>query len=314
MPAESADELIQHGYPNIELVRDSICMLYRGLSRNVLSEYAKSISLPDTLRSGARNSVVTAEAIAELLIKHLCLPEAEIAVRFSDVGDHHAARVRLTPSRLYTVEISPRVEARDFGAVLSHEVMHVFLHQKKLALNDVARNEILTDVAAAYLGVGWLEFDAYRVTEFQDGPGRTVTRSERKGYLTPEEFGYVLAKRAAVLGEDPMTMLNSPAARSATTVGAGLARLDHRRPPLRGGSIVSKLRYIWARDRIARSAKGTGLSGRSRVFRDGYRFDIGDQPRVVFRCPTCCQKLRAPIKRSLVVSCQVCGSRIACDT
>ena len=76
------------------------------------------------------------------------------------------------------------------------------LHRLDLSLPGTRDNEILTDTAAAYLGAGWLLLDAYR----EHGPF-----SQKLGYLTPEEFGYVLAQRAAVLRRGPGAVVHQPA-------------------------------------------------------------------------------------------------------
>ncbi|WP_239517472.1 hypothetical protein, partial [Proteus mirabilis] len=54
---------------------------------------------------------------------------------------------------------------------------------------------VVSSIALAMGSVaGWLLLDAFR---------EDAASSQKLGYLTPEEFGYVLAKRALVFGEDP---------------------------------------------------------------------------------------------------------------
>ncbi|MCZ9339513.1 hypothetical protein NGM37_17235, partial [Streptomyces sp. TRM76130] len=88
------------------------------------------------------------------------------------------------------------------------------------------------------LGAGWLLLDAYRAD---------AVSSQKLGYLTPEEFGYVLAKRALVFGEDPAVWFTSPQAYPAYAEGRSRARRDERQPPLTGAGWAGRRRY--ARDR-----------------------------------------------------------------
>ncbi|CAM5731967.1 hypothetical protein SFUMM280S_01514 [Streptomyces fumanus] len=104
----------------------------------------------------------------------------------------------------------------------------------------VRDNEILTDTVTTYLGAGWLLLDAYR---------EDAASSQKLGYLTPEEFGYVLAKRALVFDEDPSVWFTSPQAYTAYVRGRERALLDGRQPPLTAAG--------WAGRRRSRATGGT---------------------------------------------------------
>ncbi len=153
------------------------------------------------------------QRVAHELVRHYRLPDARMIVSFREMT--HAAHVELTAGPEYFIELNDRFRThrRDIGAALAHEVMHVYLHRLDLSFPGVRDNEILTDTATTYLGAGWLLLDAYR----EDGAS-----SQKLGYLTPEEFGYVLAKRALLFGEDPSVWFTS--AQAYTAYGKGLAR------------------------------------------------------------------------------------------
>lgn len=137
----------------------------------------------------------------------------------------HAAGVELAAGPEYFVELNDRFRTHrgDIGAALAHEVTHVLLHRLGLEFPGTRDNEILTDTVTTYLGAGWLLLDAFR---------EDAVSSQKLGYLTPEEFGYVLAKRAFAFDEDPSPWFTSPQAYEAFTAGRKRALRDTRQPPL----------------------------------------------------------------------------------
>lgn len=137
----------------------------------------------------------------------------------------HAAGVELAAGPEYFIELNDRFRThrRDIGAALSHEITHVLLHRLGLEFPGTRDNEILTDTATTYLGAGWLLLDAFR---------EDAVSSQKLGYLTPEEFGYVLAKRAFAFDEDPSPWFTSPQAYTAYAKGRARALHDTRLPPL----------------------------------------------------------------------------------
>jgi hypothetical protein len=215
----------------------------------------------------------------------------------------HAANVELTAGPEYFIELNDRFRThrRDIGAALAHEVMHVYLHRLGLAFPGTRDNEILTDTATAYLGAGWLLLDAYR----EDGAS-----SQKLGYLTPEEFGYVLAKRALLFGEDPAIWFTSPQAYTAYTKGMTLARRDEQQPPLTAAGWAGRRRY--ARDRRHaedHSAPGPH-PGVPYSFTPAGRGPLG----VCFPCPTCRQQIRVPVRGRVRARCGLCRTVLECDT
>lgn len=222
------------------------------------------------------------------MVRALRLPDARMVVAFRPMEE--AATVELAAGPEYFIEVNDRFRThrRDLAAALSHEVAHVLLHRLGLGFPGSAENEILTDTAAAYLGAGWLLLDAYREDELTH---------QKFGYLTPEEFGYVLAKRAALFGEDPSTRFTSPQAYEAYVRGRALAERDHRRAPLTAGPLARR-RYAKARRAGAAIPTGGSADGSAGGAMDGaaagpadgvaYRFEQSGSDsglRVSFPCP-----------------------------
>ncbi|MEU9087118.1 hypothetical protein [Streptomyces sp. NPDC048357] len=292
---------IEHGFPHLTTVRASITALFRRLSADGIRAYAASVAPADAAFDAADDLHLGAQRVASAMVRALRLPDARMVVAFRPM--EQAATVELAAGPEYFVEVSDRFRThrRDLAAALSHEVTHVLLHRLGLRFPGTEENEILTDTAAVYLGAGWLLLDAYR---------EDALTHQKFGYLTPEEFGYVLAKRAALFGEDPSTWFTSPQAYEAYVRGRTQAERDHRRPPLAAAGPLTRRRYAKARRTGIAPAQGSADG-------PGYRFerdDSGPGPRVSFPCPVCGQRLRLPVRGRLRARCGLCRTVLDCET
>jgi hypothetical protein len=306
---------IRHGYPHLPTVRSAITALYRRLSYVTVRTFPLSVPAADVAFPDQEDLHLGVQRIAHTLLRHLGLPDARMIVSFRDM--EHAGSVELAAGPEYFIELNSRFRKyrRDIGAALAHEVMHVYLHRLDLSFPGTRDNEILTDTAAAYLGAGWLLLDAYR---------EDALTSQKLGYLTPEEFGYVLAKRALAFDEDPAPWFASPQAYEAYADGLRRARRDEREPPLAAAGWAGRRRYAkdrrtaeagaraWADARAwqagTRGAAGPGDDS-------GYAFDGGPPLRVSFPCPTCRQRIRVPAGRGRMrARCGLCHRVLDCDT
>lgn len=291
---------IEHGYPHLDTVRAAVHALFKRLSYDTVSTFATSVLPVDVAFDETEDLHLGAQRVARAMLRQLHLPDARTVITFREM--EHAAAVELTAGPEYFIELNDRFKThrKDIGAALAHEVMHLFLHRLDLSFPGTRDNEILTDSAAAYLGAGWLLLDAYR----EHGPF-----SQKLGYLTPEEFGYVLAQRAEFFGEDPSPWFTSPQAYDAYTAGAARVRRDARRPPLAAAGWAARLRY--AKDR--RAAQDPRRTGRPPATAD-YTFEGGPSLRVSFPCPACHQRIRVPVRGRLQARCGLCKTLLDCDT
>ncbi|MGC8921498.1 hypothetical protein AB7952_23015 [Streptomyces sp. PG2] len=294
---------VEHGFPHLDTVRSALTALYRRLSYDTVRSFEVSVAPADVAFADGDDLHLGAQRVARELVRHYRLPDARMIVGFREMT--HAAQVELEAGPEYFIELNDRFRThrRDIGAALAHEVMHVFLHRLDLAFPGTRDNEILTDTAAAYLGAGWLLLDAYR----EDGAS-----SQKLGYLTPEEFGYVVAKRALVFGEDPSVWFTSPQAYTAYTRGLARARQDGREPPLTAAGWAGRRRYAHERRR-AREHVGGGERAPEGV---GYSFAPGGAgtERVSFPCPVCFQRIRVPVRGRVRARCGLCRTVLECDT
>ncbi|MER5930565.1 hypothetical protein [Streptomyces sp. NPDC002054] len=302
---------VEHGFPHLATVRAALTALHRRLSRDGIQAYATGFAPADAAFTDSDDLYLGAQRVAAAVVRHLQLPDARMVIAYRSMAE--AATVELTAGPEYFIEVNDRFRThrRDLAAALAHEVTHVLLHRLGLHFpgtgtgtgadadaDGTPADEILTDTAAAYLGAGWLLLDAYR----EDALGH-----QKLGYLTPEEFGYVLAKRAAFFGPaaDPSVLFTSPQAYEAYVRGAALARRDRQRPPLAAAGPVARRRYARAR-RAGAAAAPDGAP---------YRFEgAGAELRVSFPCPVCEQRVRVPVRGRLRARCALCGTVLDCDT
>ncbi|MCX5282693.1 hypothetical protein [Streptomyces sp. NBC_00198] len=291
---------VEHGFPHLDRVRASITALWKRLSYDTVHTFSASVAPADVAFADLDDLHLGAQRVAREMVRHYRLPDARMIIGFREMT--HAANVELAAGPEYFVELNDRFRThrRDIGAALAHEVMHVYLHRLDLAFPGTRDTEILTDTAAAYLGAGWLLLDAYR---------EDAASSQKLGYLTPEEFGYVLAKRALVFGEDPSVWFTSPQAYTAYTKGMAQARRDERQPPLTAAGWAGRRRYAKDR-RQAQEHHSPDLADVPYAFAP----DAGGPLRVSFPCPTCHQRIRVPVRGRVRARCGLCRTVLECDT
>ncbi|WP_142218180.1 hypothetical protein [Streptomyces sp. SLBN-118] len=299
------DSEVVRGYPHLDTVRAAITALYKRISPDGVHSYAPSVLPADVAFADHDDLHLGAQRVAHALVQHLRLPDARMVVSFREM--HHAASVELVGGPEYFIELNDRFRThrRDIGAALAHEIMHVLLHRLDLSFPGTRDNEILTDTATTYLGAGWLLLDAFR----EDG-----VSSQKLGYLTPEEFGYVLAKRALAFGEDPSPWFTSPQGYTAYTKGRVMALHDAQQPPLTTAGRMGRHRYAKER-RHALEQQGRSAANPREAESSAYAFEHRpDGLCVSFPCPTCHQRIRVPVRGRVRARCGLCRTVLECDT
>lgn len=106
--------------------------------------------------------------------------------------------------------------------VLAHEISHKYLAFHRLELDSTAANEILTDVAAIYLGFGTFALNGGTYTEtYRKDAQTTVERTVKNGYIDLDEsaFVYDIVCRMRGIGETEIFAgLNNEATKSVLRV------------------------------------------------------------------------------------------------
>jgi hypothetical protein len=313
--------VIPHGFPNLRTIQRSIADLHKRFPRSELLglQFPSSLSpaIVDTAQLG--DPVTSVQQIVEAIVHHFHLRAASVVVRFNDQLEV-PARITQTRGGHRLVEMQMGFMAsRETVAILAHEVAHFFLDTVGLRYKDTFQNEVLTDTAASYLGAGWSVLNAYQRSESRSeqwvGPNTrtvtTTTRESKLGYLTPEEFGYVLARRCNTTDERLLPWIGRNEGKAALSAGFAQLRRELAQPPLGTASALRRIKYKYAVWRSKR--KG----GQEATIYDYGNFSIEAAARksVLFRCPRCTQQLRFPvgIKRA-DVTCNVCKQAFACSS
>jgi hypothetical protein len=295
-------------YPHLATIEKSVHAIYAHLSASRVRLYNESIQVTHLLADVQNDSSLAVQRLAKAIACFLNLQVGPIIVTFWD-DLAVAGRVTLSSENHFFVDISSahRDNPRDIAAILAHEATHVFLHRAGLMFSDL-ENEILTDTAAAYLGIGWLTFDFLCDLRRENRSANDTVDQKRRGYLTPEEFGYVLAKRSLVFRETPEAWFTSGEAKSTYRRALAVALQDFRIPPLADAPCRDRREYS-ERCRRARES----LDDNHHREYPLYRFEKDRTLRVSFQCPVCFQRLRIPVgRRRLAVHCPVCEGKFDC--
>jgi hypothetical protein len=79
------------------------------------------------------------------------------------------------------------------GAILAHELTHHFLDSKGIRHSDIEKNEKLTDLATAYIGLGKLTINGYEpISWTQKRAQGTVNYTYQIGYLSPDDMAAII--------------------------------------------------------------------------------------------------------------------------
>ena len=275
-----------------------------GGSRTTASTPTPPASPPPTWPSPTRTICISgAQRVARAMVQHLHLPDARMIVALPRDGACGERRTRRGPRVLHRAQRPlphppqghrRRARARGHACAAAPARPRASPAPATTRSSPTPRRPISARAGCC-----------------STRSGRTRHSSQKLGYLTPEEFGYVLAKRALVFDEDPSTWFTSPQAYTAYTQGRARAPRDDRQPPLTAAGWAGRRRYAKDR-RYAQDHPGTAAAAGPGV---PYAFEDGpDGLRVSFACPTCHQRIRVPVRGRVRARCALCRTVLDCDT
>lgn len=126
----------------------------------------------------------------------------KLKVRFAVLGGTHAGSVHVAKDGSWAVDVDPRYQ-EDLEALLSiaaHEVSHVALLHRQIALPDKQANEELTDAATVLAGFGPVMLrTAHREAVSEVGDALQI-ESQRLGYLSVRDLVYLSSLRIEMAG------------------------------------------------------------------------------------------------------------------
>ncbi|MGA2226524.1 MAG: hypothetical protein ABSH41_18970 [Syntrophobacteraceae bacterium] len=225
------------------------------------------------------------------------------------------AQVKPSSSSGFVVDINYGAvqDSIELLAVLAHEITHIFLNIVGLSFQDTMQNEILTDTTATYLGFGNIILNAYSKRQKKINEKTVEFSSKWFGYLSPAEYGCIIAKRTKKFNEDPIPFLNAEAG-DVFRCGMVTLESEYRLPPMKGSFWSDKIRYRWHRRCAAKESRKNGVFHND-YWHLGYRFENRGELCVIFQCRACLQLLRVPAFRGIIsVHCPRCESEYRCTS
>jgi len=112
------------------------------------------------------------------------------------------------------IQISPDLFAFPSAvlATISHEISHKFLHSNQIAWGDNPadhyHNEVLTDIAGVFLGLGKLMLNGHCVERIVEGASGRTTHTRKVGYLEGNQLAFVYLLTCHMRQADQKESLN----------------------------------------------------------------------------------------------------------
>lgn len=279
------------GFKNVKIIKAALQKLFLGLLPSGVSEFSKDLTFSLEELNSEGDKTIWVQKVARRIADHFGIITSTVVVTFrSDL--QAPGCVELSPSSEFFVDL--RSDLRDFShemiATLAHEVAHIFLFRKGIKMESVFENEVLTDTAAVFLGCGAFILNGSSFTINRSGD--TETSSLRKlGYLSVDEFGYVLAKRENYFKTRTQQKLNRGLPRKGYSAGRLRVRIEKI---LSRTLAMKKLFPIMS------------LFNKKRCGADV-------DSKILFPCGFCGQQLRVPsLGKRLEATCPVCRVKHIC--
>lgn len=136
---------------------------------------------------------IAVQVAGRKLAVHLGMPECTFVITYAKQRINTAGHIHIEDSHEVFVEIDP--SHRDYHQIvlyiLAHELCHKLLFRKGIRLQPEIDNEIFTDIAVVYFGMGKLALNG---CEYQiNSPRRVGGELKRLGYINRYHFAFVYA-------------------------------------------------------------------------------------------------------------------------
>ena len=281
------------GFDNLEIIDSSIATLFRDLTPPFIKKFTHASVIDELYRSPWAEPVKETQEIARSILRYFGIKNSAVKVTFDPILPV-PGRVKMGISDVFFVDINSEYnnQRNVVIAILAHEVAHIFLHKHQIKFEDAEDDEMLTDTTAAFLGFGPCILNvAYNRTS---RTGNRISTSEFVlGYLSVDEFGYVIAKRNHYFGTASPIQIEPGLPAEGYESGRKLAENIRSQRPFAKRDVFDRL-FWWIKSFFAQN-QGNG------------------ETPIVFKCPHCSQKLRIPASRkTLQVTCSTCRAMQVC--
>jgi hypothetical protein len=276
-------------FANVETIKKAITHLYAHFGSAQINSYQSDFdALAENSRYGG-DLIVSTQKLAADIASHYRIPITTVIVNYSATLSS-PGRVELSRGNEFFVELHAnyRRKINAVAGILSHEIAHVFLHRFGASCKYQITNEILTDTTAAYLGFGVTIMNA-SVYRSKNAGKSTETTLEYFGYLSPDEFGYLLARRDDAFNLNSRGKIGRPQWRKAYDNGLRKMRREQNKRPF----LPRPWYEIFFTQLIKRK--------------------VSAADKVKLECLKCSKNLRVPANnKKIVVNCPNCGTRFFC--
>lgn len=305
---KTKNNIFSSGLPHILQINRSIKAIHKHFKESI--EYFKHSLYNFNMPSHSKNPEVAAQRIALIIAKHYRLEIGTILVAFR-FNLAKPAIVELSKSNDFFIEVHNdyKFKFNQMVAILSHEITHIFLYRIGLSFPKEIDNEILTDTTATYLGLGTHMLAALTFNKFKNS-------IKSLGYLTPNEYGYILSKRAMIFGDNPSRHIYSELANSALDSGCQYFNRMFYNPPFSQANWLSRCSYNNNKDKAKQLLQFSNMKTSHIYDCKEYSFDHTKIfLAVIFSCPICLQKLRIPVDNGEIwVKCPICKGEFKCKS
>ena len=154
-------------------------------------EPGKIYAVPKELEEKLLVNLHDTELLKQLLCSiaaHMGIDGSYIRLKFQDDANLNYAGNISTNGAFTTInlQLHSYYNLDVITAILSHEVMHLYLYYSGIHFSDTLSNEVLTDTAAVYFGFGEYLYRGYQIIETQMG-----FSYQKVGYIRPRDVKFI---------------------------------------------------------------------------------------------------------------------------
>ena len=147
--------------------------------------------VPEELEQKLLTDLHDSELLKQLLCSiaaHMGIDGSYIRLKFQDDATLNYAGNISTNGAFTTInlQLHSYYNLDVITAILSHEVMHLYLYYNGIRFSDTLSNEVLTDTAAVYFGFGEYLYRGYQIIETQMG-----FSYQKVGYIRPRDVKFI---------------------------------------------------------------------------------------------------------------------------
>jgi predicted SprT family Zn-dependent metalloprotease len=281
------------GFNNLEIIDRSISTLLHNLTPQFIKKFAQAAPVAELYRLPWTDPVKETQEIARSILRYFGIKNSAVKVTFNPRLTV-PGKIKIGMSDVFFVDLNAEYKNQRnvVIAILAHEVTHIFLHKHQIKFETTAEDEILTDTTAAFLGLGTSILNVAFIRKSRSG-NRIKTEEFILGYISVDEFGYVIAKRDYYFGTAPQIRIEPGLPSEGYESGSRLVENIRSQRPFTERGLFDRLCW-WIKSLFAS------------------KHADGDVP-IVFDCQHCSQKLRIPSSRkTLQVKCSTCGAVQVC--